>query len=115
MAVLSFFHVMGGDENGPAGGRELINQIPESASRNRVDARGGLVEKQNRRVVQDRAAQRQPLLPATGKQMCDGAALLFQPRHSQDIVFSFRSQIFRHAVNSAEKVDVLLYREVVVK
>jgi hypothetical protein len=43
---------------------ELVDQLPEAAARQRVDARGRLVEEQDRRLVQHRAAERQALLPA---------------------------------------------------
>ena len=41
-----------------------VDVRPELAARQRVDARGRLVEKQHRRVVHDRAGQGQPLLEA---------------------------------------------------
>ena len=68
MAVLGFVHVVRGDEDGVAGLGKLVNQLPETAARDRIDAAGGLVQKQNRRLVQNRAAQRQALFPAAREQ-----------------------------------------------
>ena len=81
MAVLGFVHVMRADEDGVAGGGKLVDQIPEGAARDGVDAGGGLVQKQNGRFMQDGAAQRQPLLPAAGEQAASGwsAALRCRP------------------------------------
>ena len=63
MAVFGFVHVMRGDEDGVAGRGKLVDQLPEVAARDGIDAAGRLVQKQNRRLVQDRAAQRQAELP----------------------------------------------------
>ena len=46
---------------------QVVDQAPECAARDGVDAGSGLVEKQNRRIVQDGAAQRQALFPAAGE------------------------------------------------
>ena len=46
---------------------ELIDEAPELAARHRIDAAGRLVEKDDRRLVEDRAAERQPLPPAAGE------------------------------------------------
>ncbi len=67
IAVLGFVHVVRGDDDGDAALRERIDQVPEPPARGRVDARGRLVEEQDRRLVQHRAAERQALLPAAGK------------------------------------------------
>jgi hypothetical protein len=63
VAVFGFVHVVGADEDGVAGAdRPRIRS--QNTPRDGVDARGRLVQKQDRRIVQDGAAQRQPLLPA---------------------------------------------------
>src|SRR5258706_4115536 len=75
MAILGFVDVMRGDEDGAAGGGELIDQIPKTAARDGVDAASGFVEEENRRVVQDGAAERQALLPTTREQARHGGGL----------------------------------------
>ena len=64
VAVLGLLHVMRSYKNGNALLGHLMNQIPELAPRNGIDAGGRLIEKDNRRLMQHRAAQRQPLLPS---------------------------------------------------
>src|SRR6267143_5378005 len=66
-AALGFVHVVSGDEEGDAMTGKLEEEIPELAARDRIDARGGLVEKEERRLVQHGAAESEALFPATGK------------------------------------------------
>src|SRR6185437_1459680 len=68
MAVFGFVHVVGGDEYSVALGGELINQIPERSPGDWIHATGRLVQEENRRLMQNRAAQREPLLPTARKQ-----------------------------------------------
>ena len=70
VAVLGFIHVMSGDENGRPLRGELVNQVPELTPRHRVDAAGRLIQEQERRLVDQGAAQRQALAPPAGK-VCD--------------------------------------------
>src|SRR2546421_5912750 len=66
-AALGFVHVVSGDEEGDAMTGKLEEEIPELAARDRIDARGGLVEEKKGRLVQHGAAESEALLPATGK------------------------------------------------
>src|SRR5579863_7222029 len=115
MAVLGFIHIMRADEDGVSGGGKLVDQVPKCASSNGVDTRGGFVEKQDRRLVQNGASQSEPLLPAAGKQMRQSGAALFDAGHFQHVGFAFRTARSWNAVNAAEKVDVLFHSEVVVE
>ena len=64
MAALRLVQVVRGDEHGDARLRQRVDQPPELPARQRVDAAGRLVEEENRRLVEDRAAERQALAPA---------------------------------------------------
>src|SRR5712692_4782188 len=66
-AALGFVHVMRGDEKSDAMSRKFEEQIPKLAARDRIDARGGLVEEEKPGLVQHGAAEGQTLLPAAGK------------------------------------------------
>ena len=97
------------------GGRELIDQLPEIAARDGIDAAGRFVQKQNGRLVQDRAAQRQPLLPASREQARQGVLLVFELRHFQHKIQA-RGKLFGgDAVDTGEEFDVLFHRHVVVE
>ena len=80
IAVLGLFHVVRGDEDGDALGGHLVNQVPELAARDGIDAGGGLVEKQDGRLVQHRAAEREALLPAAGERAGDEIFLALEVR-----------------------------------
>ena len=64
VAVLGFVQVVRGHQHGHAGPGEVVDQPPELAARQRIDAAGGLVEEHDRRLVEDGAAEREPLAPA---------------------------------------------------
>src|SRR5437016_2441258 len=66
-AALGFVHVVSGDEERDAMTGKLEEEIPELATRDRIDAGGGLVEEKKGRLVQHSAAESEALLPATGK------------------------------------------------
>ena len=90
MAVFGFVHVVGGDENSVAGCGKLVDQVPETAPGDGIDAAGGLVQKQNGRLMQDRATEREALFPAPGKQARHGTALVLEAGHFQDVVAARR-------------------------
>ena len=66
-AALGLVHVVGRDEQRHPAGGKLEEQIPQLPAGDGVDARGGLVEKQQLRLVDQRAGQREPLLPSAGE------------------------------------------------
>ena len=66
-AALGFVHVVRGNKESDAVPGELEQQVPKLAPRDRIDARGRLVEKKQLGFVQHGAAERQALLPSAGK------------------------------------------------
>src|ERR1035437_2241415 len=64
VTLLGLLEVVGGDEDGGAGVGKAIDHGPESAPRQRIDAGGGLVEKENVGLVHDGGAKGYALLPA---------------------------------------------------
>src|SRR6266568_464544 len=66
-AALRFVHVVGGDEEGDAVSAHLEEKVPELAARDRINARGGLIEKEKLGFMQHGAAEGQTLLPSAGK------------------------------------------------
>ena len=65
VAALGLVHEMGREEDGDAVvAREVDQRAPEGVARDRVDARGRLVEDQHGRPVQHRDGELQPLLDA---------------------------------------------------
>ena len=64
IALLGLFEVVRRDQDGGAGVGQAVDQPPERTAGDRVDARGRLVEKQHARLVHDRGAEGDALLPA---------------------------------------------------
>ena len=59
-----FLHVVGGQEHRPPARLESLDNLPGLAARLRVEAGGGFVEKEQFRVANERAAEREALLLA---------------------------------------------------
>ena len=67
---LGLLHIGGGDDDTHAGGAaraQPVDQIPELAPRQRIDPGGGLIQDQEVRIVDQRAAQAELLLHAAGE------------------------------------------------
>ncbi len=62
-----FFHVMRGDEHGAAPFAEMLDDLPQRLSRARIEARGGLVEKEELRITDQRAREGDALALAAGE------------------------------------------------
>ena len=68
VAVLGLVQVVRRDEHGDAAARRASSISRQNcAARHRIDAAGRLVEKHDRRLVEDGAAEREPLAPAAGE------------------------------------------------
>ena len=67
IALLGFFEIVRGDEDGGAGVRQPVDHGPESAPRQRIDAGGRLVEEEHARLMHDGRAEGDPLLPSSGQ------------------------------------------------
>ena len=84
--------------------------VPEVAARLRVHARGGLVEQQQLRVVQQACGQREPLLPATGQRARELVCTGHQSDVGQRLLNA--SAAILHAVHARDEVEVLANREI---
>ena len=108
MAMLRLVQVMRGDQHGHAPARQLTDQIPEPASRQRIDAAGRLVEKHDRRLVKDGAAKGEPLPPAAGQFAGQRVATPGQAGHVEHEGARRLELLAREAVDAAEEADVLI-------
>ncbi len=107
------FHIGGGDDDAHAGppGADRIDQLPELAPRQRIDARGRLVEDQQVGVVDQRAAQAELLFHAArelaGRPIGEGA----QPRARQKLGDSGLALGPALPEELAEELDILEHRQ----
>ena len=115
VAVFRLLHVMGSykDSNSLLG--HLMNQFPELTPRNGIDAGGRLIEKDDGRLVQDGATQRQPLLPAARQRSGDQILLPFEIGHRERPFDPFLKLIGGHAVKSGKQAQVFDHFEIVVE
>ena len=60
-AALRFIHVMRGDENRDAAVAQIVEQIPHLLAMHRIEARRRFIQKKQRRLVHQRARDRQQL------------------------------------------------------
>src|SRR5437867_6372405 len=115
MAILGLVHVMSRDEYRMAAIGELVDQGPETSPRDRIHSGSGLIEKENRRVVQDGATERKTLLEPSsefaGKRFPSGCEV----GHCEGLLLSLPAQALRHRIDPAEEVDVLFHGQIVVE
>src|SRR5438067_1294705 len=64
---LRLLHVVGRQDDGLAARLDRLHQLPEIASRLRIESGGRLIEEQHRRIVDERDREQQPLLLAAGE------------------------------------------------
>ena len=112
VAVLGLVQVVRRDEHRRAGRRQAVDQRPEHAAGQRIDAAGRLVEEHDRRLVEDGAAEGEALAPPAGE---IGRPRLLAPaeaRHLQhELAARFQPRAL-DAVNAGEEPDVLIDRQV---
>ena len=111
--ALRFVHIGGGDNDAhlrPARA-DRVDEIPELAARQGIDAGGRLVEDEKVRVVDEGAAEAQLLLHAAG-QLARGTRFeLLQARRRKKLVDLGATLRRRQSEQSAEEIDVLEHGE----
>src|SRR6202171_5850363 len=95
-------HVMGGQENGPSFRADRFRQLPQVASRLRIEAGGRLVEEEDLRLVDERRRDAEALLLAA-RQLGNGRARLLGEVH----LLQDRHGIDRAVVERPEHVEQL--------
>ena len=115
VALLGLLQVVSGDQNRRPGVGEAVDQPPERAPRDRVDAGGRLVQKQHARLVHDGRAERHALFPAAG-QAADQLMLLAletgKLEHPANLLLPL---VLGHTVDAGKEVQVLIDGQIVVQ
>src|SRR6185436_1096560 len=86
----------------------MIDEAPEFAAGQRIHAAGRLVEEDNRRLVQDGAADREALAPATGEVGGQGLLAAGEPGHLDHEAAAGVEPRAIEAIDAAEEPDVLI-------
>ena len=113
VAALRFVHVMGGDKNGEAAGREVVNLAPEIAPRLGVDTRRRLVEEEELRIGQRTGAEREPLLPAARELARDLLLAPLEPEPADHRLGGARRT--RQAVDARDEFKILAHGKILVE
>ena len=110
VAVFRLVHEVSRDHDGHAFFDEAVDVRPEFAPRQRVDAGGGLVQEQHRRLVHDRAGQRQPLLEAQRQLVRRWFRRIgLQARRLDHLVAGILPPVALQPVDAGEKFQVLVH------
>ena len=105
---------MRGDEDGPAFTIQSADQVLEFQARFGVEARRGLVENQERRIVHDSASDSQALLHAARKAAGHGVVFCFEAERSDDFSNASWNLCGIHFVRAREMFDVFPRLQVVI-
>ena len=115
LAQFRFVHVVRGHEHRHAFLRHGVDEAPELAAADGIDAGGRFIQEDDLRLVDDGASQGEALLPAAGE---IGRECIFapdQPGHVQDVGLALAQLLARKAVGLPVEADVLAGGEVVVE
>src|SRR5579862_9373969 len=115
VALLCFFEVMGGDQDSGAEISEFVDHAPKSTASEWVDPGGGLIEKEHTRLVQDGGTEGNPLLPPARQAAGKRLLFAFEARESHHPFLLHNEFLLRHAINTAEEIEVLVDGEIVIQ
>ena len=115
VTLLGFLQVMGNDYNSSPPIGELVDHPPHVASRQRVHAGGGLIQKVRLGLVHHSGAKCHPLLPAARERLRQHSRLSTQLRSFEHPFLPLFAHAFIHAVKPCVKIQVLADGEVTVK
>jgi hypothetical protein len=115
MAMLRLIEIMRRHQYRHSALRQIVDEAPELTPRQRIDAPGRLVEKDNRRFMENRASERQALPPAASERAGERALAAAESRHVEHEVASRREPIGAQPVDAAEEGDVLIDRQLLVQ
>ena len=91
---LGLVHVVRRQQDRPAGALELVDEIPELPARLRIEAGRRLVEKQQVRIADERAREREPLL-LSARERADARVALLLELHQRDHLVRRRAALDR--------------------
>ena len=111
--TIGFIHIGGGDDHAHAGalGANALDQLPELAACQWIDARGRLIEDQQVRIVDQRAAQPELLLHAARQLSCRTREKRVQTGAARQVVDAAPTLGGAVAEEAGEKLQVFLDRQ----
>ena len=108
MAALGLVQVVGGDQDRDARLGEVVDEAPELPARQRIDPAGRFVEEEDRRLVENRTPEREPLPPAAGEIAGQRGFAALEAGHLDDELPARLDPVAGQAVNASPEPDVLV-------
>ncbi len=115
IALFRFLKIVSGHEDRRAAIGQPIDHRPERAPRQRIDARGRLIQKENVRLMHNCSAEGHALLPSSRQAARDLVLLSLEPRKGKHPANLFFAVLIRHAVDARKEIEVLANRQVVIQ
>ena len=114
-AALGLVHVVRGDDQRDALGRQAEQQVPQVAAGHRVDAGRRLVQEDQPRPVHQGTHQGQALLPAAGEPAGVAIHVGSEPGQLDQFLLALAGLLRRQAIDAGVKVHVLVGRQILVQ
>ena len=115
VAVLRLVEVVRRDEDRDAGAGQIVDEPPELPARQRVHTAGRLVEEDDRRLVENRAAERKALAPAGRERAGQRVLATAKTGHVEHEGAPRGEPLAAQAVDAAEERDVLIDGQLLVE
>ena len=112
VAAFGLVEIRRGDEDRHALAKQLIEDPPEIAPRDGIDAIGRLVEKQHARRVDQGAGQAELLFHSAREIACQAAFEWSQVAEGQQPLHPLVAAFARHVINVGVEVDVLHHGQI---
>ena len=94
---------------------EVIKQIPNLLTVNRIKTHSRLVKKQQRGIVHQRATDRQELPHPSGKALGCSVLFFLQINHAKQVLDSRFKLSARHAIRATEEPEIFRHSKIEVK
>src|SRR5262245_2604575 len=101
--------------DGDATGDDAIDEAPELPAREGIDARGGLIEEEDGRVMHDGAGQRQALLEAERELAGTDRELWLEIKRGRHTLDGLAAPPAGEPIRPGKEVEVLAHAEVAVE
>ena len=113
--VLGLVHVGGRNDDREPLVVERVQDLPELAARNGVDARRRFVEEEKVRARQERRDERELLLHAAGEGAGEAGPESIEPDAGKKVLRARRGLVRRNGVEAGPERQVLVHREILVE
>src|SRR5215510_3784131 len=112
MAALSLVQIRSSNHDGQTIRSQMRQRIPEFTPRNRIDARGWLIQQQHFGLRDERAGQRQLLFHASAQASGKSCRKTLHAEHAKIFLCALSDLIRRHTPQITNVADVLHHAQI---